>query len=253
MRSYKKANQGFVAMAVCALLLTGSAWAQDAGQPGWLDVVVIQVKGGMALDFEDRVRELQAARAAADMPPMLIASVARGHPNEYHLVSEVPSLEQANSAPPPMEPAEFAAWVARITSAVDSVHFFYAMTYPQHGIEGNQGGQAPQLLSLRKTRVVSGKQEEYEDWIANEFMPAFRQTNPLGHTMSRGVLGDSDQHFYHAVPVANWAAFDAGDPLAEVLGERRMAQMLDGLDGIVESSEVIVLTLRNDLMGAGQD
>ena len=116
-------------------------------------------------------------------------------------------------------------------------------------MQSNEGGAQPELLLLRTTCVISGKEAEYENWIANQFMPAFRQTNPLGHTMSRGVFGDNVSNFYHAEPIANWAAFDAGDPLVQVLGERRMEQMLNGLDGVVESSELVVARIRYDLMG----
>lgn len=217
--------------------------------PTWLDVTIIQVKGGMALDFEDRVKELQAARREAGMPGMQVFSIARGHPNEYHLVTPIQSLGANDNPRQPMGPAAFATWFGRITETVDSVRFFYARTYPQHAVQGNQGGPAPRLLLLRTTRVIAGKEAEYEDWIANEYMPAFRQTNPIGHTMSRGVFGDSGQHFYHAVPVANWAAFDRPDSLLEVLGERRMEQMLDGLDGVVEWSGLTVGRIRFDLMG----
>jgi hypothetical protein len=179
----------------------------------------------------------------------LVFSVVRGHPNEYHLVTPVQSFAQANSGPDPMAPAARATWLARITSTVDSVRFLYARVYPQHGVEGNQSGPAPELLMLRTTHVISGKQAEYENWIATQFMPAFKQTNPLGHTMSQGAFGDSDQNYYHAIPIANWAALDQPDPLVAALGQRRVEQMLNALDGIVMDSSVIIARTRTDLMG----
>jgi surface antigen len=241
----------------CGLLLTIlfasvasiPARAQAPAQPAWLDVRILQVKGGMALDFEDRVKELQAARKAAGQPPVLVMQVVRGHPNEYHMVTQSQTLAAANSEQVPMGPGAMAAWLGRITSTVDSVRFFYAITYPQHGIQAPQGAPPAQLGLIRTTRVISGKEAEYENWVANQYMPAFRQTNPLGHTMSRGVFGDNVSNFYHVVPIANWAAFDAGDPVEKLLGQRRMDQMINALDGIVESSELIVVRARPDLMG----
>jgi len=242
-------KSGLLLAAFLASLVSVAARAQAPTPTPWLDVAIVQVKGGMAPDFEDRVKELQAARKAAGMPVMQVFNVVRGHPNEYHLVTPVQSLAQANSAPEPMGPAARATWLSRITVTTDSVRFFYAMNYPQHTVQGPQGAPRPELLLLRTTRVVSGKEAEYEKWITKEYMPAFRATNPLGHTMSRGMFGDNVANFYHAVPVANWGAFDAGDPVAKSLGQERMDRMIKGLDGIVESSELIVARIRYDLMG----
>jgi hypothetical protein len=183
------------------------------------------------------------------MPVAQVFQVASGRPNEYHLVTPIQSLAMNDNPRQPMAPAAWATWLSRVQATVDNVRFFYAANYPQHTIQGNQGGPIPQLLVLRTTRVISGKEAEYENWITNQYMPAFRETNPIGHTMSRGVFGDSGQHFYHAIPVANWAALDQPDPVARHLGERRMAQLIDGIDGIVEHSELLVARIRTDLMG----
>jgi len=248
-RKFPGIRLGSLVSVFLAALVVMPARAQAPTPAPWLDVVIVQVKSGMGPDFEDRVKELQAANKAAGIPVALVFNVERGHPNEYHLVTPVPSLGANDNPRQPMGPAAWATWLGRITATVDSVRFFYASTYPQHSIQGAEGGPAPQLLLLRTTRVIAGKEREYENWIANQYMPAFRQTKPLGHTMSRGALGDSAQNFYHAVPLANWAAIDQGDPMLKLLGERRMEQMLDGLDGIVEHSEVIVARIRTDLMG----
>lgn len=246
-----RSKLAFILTASLALFAAARAQAQAQGQApaAWLDVVIIQVKSGMGPDFEDRIKELQAARRAANLPTAQIFSVVRGHPNEYHIVTPIQSLAASNSERDPMAPGARATWLSRITSTVESVRFFYARTYPQHGVQGNQSGPAPELLTLRKTHVISGKQTEYVNWVANQFMPAFRQTNPLGHTMSQGAFGDSDQNFYHAIPIANWAALDQPDPLVTAIGQRRADQMIDALDGIVDSSEVVIARIRTDLMG----
>jgi hypothetical protein len=253
MKAVHNRRHDWLCLPLIALLVATQAQAQGQPQaqtpPQWLDVVIVQVKSGMGPDFEDRVKELQAARRSANLPVMQVFSVVRGHPNEYHLVTPVQSLAAANAERDPMGPADRATWLARITSTVDSVRFFYARTYPQHAVQGAQGGPTPQLLLLRTTHVYQGKQDDYENWIANQYMPAFRQTKPLGHTMSQGAFGDSDQNFYHATPVADWATLDHPDPLVTLLGQKRMDQMVAALEGIVESSGVIVARIRTDLMG----
>ena len=193
----------------------------------------------MGLDFEDRLEgNFQAARRAAGMPAMQVFHIARGHPNEYHLVTVVPSLAAANGAGQPMPPAVYATWFG----ICDGGFRWFLSQSAIHSTVSKQRGRRAAGAPIAADDVRDlGKEAEYENWIANQFMPAFRQTNPLGHTMSRGVFGDNVSNFYHAEPIANWAAFDAGDPLVQVLGERRMEQMLaNGLDGVVESSELVV-------------
>lgn len=109
-------------------------------------------------------------------------------------------------------------------------------------------GTANAELLLHKITVVSGKEAEYEHWVADQYMPAFRQTNPLGHTMARGVFGDSVQHYYYAQALAGWSDLDAPDRMIEVLGQRRYDQLFDALDGIVANHEIVILAVRGDLM-----
>ena len=81
MKSFREnTKNGLLLAAFLASLVSVGARAQ-APAP-LLDVTIVQVKGGMAADFEDRVKELQAARKAAGMPVMQVFNVVRGHPND---------------------------------------------------------------------------------------------------------------------------------------------------------------------------
>lgn len=236
----------------CALLAAGlaaPAWSQQGdGLPPWLRVAVVQVAGGQAPAFEDLLKEFIAARAAAGLPGGQVFQVVLGHPNEYHYVTLVQSIAANENAPLPMSDAEAALWTARITATVESVRFFYAATYPQHSVAAPANAPMPTLLLLRKIRVAQGKEAEYEGWVADQYMPAFRQSNPLGHTMSHSIYGDSVENYYHAYPLAGWADLDAPDPLLGILGQRRYDQILNAIDGIVVDHEMVVARIRTDLM-----
>ncbi len=239
-----------VVLGLLAFLTVAPVKAQDNQAPAWLDVTIVQVKGGKGAEFESLLKDMMAARRKANLPVGQVFSVASGHPNEYHIVTPMQSLAVNDKPQPFMQPAAQAVWLMRITETIDSVRFFYARTYPQHSIEGNTNGPPPQLLLLRTVQVVSGREDDYEAWVANQLMPAMRQANVMGHTLSRGVFGDSPKNFYHATPVANWAALDGQDPLLASMGERRYNQMLDALDGMIERNDLIVARLRPDLTGA---
>jgi hypothetical protein len=167
---------------------------------------------------------------------------------EFHVVHATNSLAENEAEPAPMAEGPMAQWVARITATVSSVQFFYARTFPQHSIDGDDNAAPPELLLLQKVRVVAGREDDYESWVAEELMPVMRRSSLQGHTMSQGIFGDSPQNYYHAYPMASWATLDAGNPLLAVVGEEAYADMVDELDGIVESNELIVARIRRDLL-----
>jgi hypothetical protein len=232
---------------VFAACAAGRASAQDAGPPPWLDVAVAQVKGDRTGEFEDLMKDYLQARKAAGLPVGQVFQIVLGNGSEYHIVAPAQSVAAGMQAQPPMPEADWAQWVSRITDTVDSVKFFYASTYPQHGVMAPANSPTPTLILLRKITVAQGKEAEYEAWVADQYMPAFRQTGPLGHTMSRGVYGDSLQHYYHAYPLAGFADLDAPDPLIGVLGQRRYDQVFNALDGVVVDHEMVIGLIRSDL------
>lgn len=235
----------FVIVSVAAFIAL-PVFAQDVA-PAWLQVVIVQVKPGQAPDFEDRIRELMQARQDAGLALGNVFEVAAGSPGEYHIVAPMVSMAELDNPTPPMAPPEMAVWTNRVLQHVESTHWFYARIYPEHGIQNDAGANA-NLLILQSNRVVAGKQAEYQEWVAQYMMPAARESNMLGHTLSQGVFGDSPQNFYHAMPVANWSAFDTPNPLLQSLGQRSFDQLMDRLDGVVESTALTVARVRSDLM-----
>jgi hypothetical protein len=216
----------------------------------WLNVAIVEVKGGHQADFEDRLREMISATAADESAPQpAVYQVVSGRPNVFHIVTPRQSMAAADTMPaPPMAPEQMARWQQRIAQTTDSVRFFVARTYPQFEIAAQPDAPEPTLLMLRTVQVIPGRQGDYETWVAQQLMPALRETNLLGHTMSNGFVGDSPQNFYHAVPLANWAAHDQ-NPLYEALGESGYRELMQGVAGIAQRDEIIVLRPRNDLMG----
>ena len=232
------------AAGLVAVSLTGPAVAQDMA-PTWLDVAIVQVKPDQGPAFEDLIKDYMDARAAADLPTGTVYQVQMGHPNEYHIVTVAQSVAEVLSETPPMGEAEMAVWANRIQSTADNVRFFMAAINPDVGVDPPANAE---FMLLRTIRVVSGMQEEYVDWVTNEYAPAWRQVAGIGHTMSSGAYGDSPQNFYHAYGFADLSVLDQGDPLGPILGERAMEQLFNAVDGIVESHEMIVARVRPDLM-----
>lgn len=234
-----------IAVGLLAVGVAGPASSQDAAAPAWLDVAIARVMPGEQPAFEDLIKQFMDARQAAGLPTGTVYQVVIGHPNEYHVVTPIQSIAATAAEPPPMPEADFAVWLGRVQDTLDSVRFFDASLMADFAVAGPDN--AP-LLLLRSIRVVSGKEAEYERWVADQYLPAFRQTEGMGHTMSRGVYGDSPQNYYHAYGFSDMGLLDAPDPLIAILGQRRYDQVFDALDGIVASHEMVVAAVRSDLM-----
>ncbi len=234
-----------IALAAAAAFVSMPASAQD-DQPAWLDVAIVQIKPGHAPDFEPLVRELMQALQAAGRPTPQVFEVVIGRPGEYHLVTPVASIAANEMAGPPMEQAQMAVWMQRVTQHIDSVRFFYARLHPEHGIQTDAGGSA-EIMVLQTIRTVSGMQNEYAEWVADYLVPALRETDIAGHTLSSGAFGDSSQNFYHAMPVSGWDYLDMQGPLQRSMGQAAYDRMIDRVDGIVESNSSVVARMRGDL------
>ena len=246
--SFHLKSIGWVAAGLLAVVTMAPVAAQEGGLPPWLDVVVLQVEGGQAAAFEDLLKDFMEARQAAGLPAGQVFQVVIGHPNEYHLVTPVQSITESETTPIPMAEADAALWIARITDKIDSVRFSYAVTFPEHSVQAPANAPDANMMVLRKIVVASGRQADYESWVADQYMPAFRQTDPLGHTMSHSIYGDSMRNYYHAYPLAGWEDLGTPDPLIEILGQRRYDQVFEAIDGIVVEHEMIVARMRTDLM-----
>jgi hypothetical protein len=227
-------------------LLAGPSFAQN-DQPNWLSVAVVQVKPGHAPDFEALLSDLLQAQQDEGRPGSQVFEIALGNAGEFHIVTPVASIAATETAPPPMDPAQMTQWMSRVTQHLESARFFYAALHPEHAIQTDAGGSA-ELLVLQTIRTVAGSQDEYAEWVTDFLVPALRDSDVAGHTLSTGLFGDSPQNFYHAFVVRGWSELDQPNPLQRSLGQRAYEQLLDRNEGLVESVNIAVARVRSDLM-----
>lgn len=235
-----------IVAAIAAVAVAAPVSAQD-NQPGWLSVAIVQVKSGHGPDFEALASDLMQAQQDAGMPATQVYEVLLGSAGEYHFVTPVASIAETETGAPPMDPAEMAVWFSRVTQHLESARFFYASIHAEHSIQ-TDAGESAELLLLQTIRTVAGMQDEYSEWIEDFLMPALRESDVAGHTLSSGVFGDSVQNFYHAVSIPSWDFLDMPHPLVRSMGQRAFEQMNERTEGIVESVGLVIARPRNDLM-----
>lgn len=234
-----------------ALTFPLACWAQDDGLPEWFQVRVIEVERDRVADWEDRAQEISAAVADSEEPAITIFEVLRGDIPTYHVVQPINDIGMFDDPPaPPLEPAAMATWSHRVSEVEASHHVFFAQVYPEYSFQNEGGGampgDGPELMMLSIRRNLPGRLPDYETWIGEELVPALREAGITGHTLSRGLIGDSPRNWYHVTPVESWEALET-DPLFEALGQEEYAELMTSGGSMIESAENVLLQSRPDL------
>jgi len=223
-------------------------------QPQWNEVRIVHVKGERMGEFEGLLKELSAALSESNLPAFDVWQVAAGELNTYHIVAALESLAQFGEMDTlPMEPLEWANWVNRIESTVDSQELILAEVHPDLSIEpdAQAAGDPPELLMLLSQTVMPGRSQEYETWLREEVLPALRESDIDGVISNRLTFGADNRTWVFAVPIPSWSELGQPSPLHRSMGEQAAEEMLNRGDSMVERSETIVLRARPELSGGG--
>jgi hypothetical protein len=222
----------------------------------WNQVRMIQVKSDRVTDFEDRLKELGAAMTKQGRS-FNVWQVALGEQNTYHIVSQLESFASMAQveANPPMERAQWTSWLERMRSTIDSQAVAVAQIHPDLSImpeNPQQAANQAELLILVSNTVLPGKRQEYQAWLRDELLPAFRGSSIAGMISNEVAFGASSGEWVFAVPVGSWSDLDKPMPLYESMGEQAAEQLLERGGAMVERSETLVMRARPDLSAMAQ-
>jgi hypothetical protein len=229
--------------------------AQQSQPMIWNEVRIVRVKGDRIGEFEGLLKELAGAMTEQDAPGFNVWQVAFGEQNTYHIAAQLESLgalaDMAEN--PPMEPQQWANWVNRIESTMDSHELSISQIHPDLSImpELQAGAEPPELLILMSQTLLPGKRQEYTAWLRDEMLPALRESDLLGVVSNEVAFGAEGRTWVFAVPVATWATLDEPMPLYESMGPEAAEALMARGDSMVDRSETIVLRTRPDLSAAG--
>lgn len=262
--------------------------AQPAAQPMWNGVRVIRVKHDRIGEFEGLMKELRDAMQGSGQPGFQVWSMELGDLGTYHIVMQFDSFASfGNMESPPMEPTEWANWLNRMGSTIDSHTVAVAQLRPDLSImpaaaaaqgqqpaqqqpqqqlqpqpqqSQQQSQQQPQqqaqqpsqqqpgeLLMLITDTVMAGKTPEYESFIREEIMPALRRGNVQAVVANEMMFGAEARTWVFAVPLPGWQALDRPSPLVDALGADAAQAVMQRGDALVDSSKLEILRYRADL------
>jgi len=230
---------------VIAFVPSQTVLAQDDG--GMLQVAEVKVKDGQIADFIDLQRQYAAAGKAAGRSGHNIWQVVRGRSNTFHVVDTVENFASIDEGlEPPMSGEDWTRWVDRITQTIDSRTVRNLRVYPNLVIP-TADGAVENLAMLRIRTVMPGNNEEYEEWVEDDLLPALRAGGQTGVSYYRVLNGGNSNTWFGVTRHANWAEMDPPGPLAD-MSDRQRSSMLDKAAGLQTGvSENIVIRHRADM------
>jgi hypothetical protein len=247
MKHIRLKRLGMPCLVLIALLgtsLTSSLVAQDSKT--LLTSRIIEVVGGKTSEFADLQREFAEARTKAGSPGRWVWQETRGNTNRFHIITVGENLaEQDEPEASPLGEVGWATWISRMGAIIKTREVVTVRLHPELEIQPRKGYQ-PNLLVLRNTQVVWGKNTAYQEWLTDVLVPAFKKTGNTGWSVGKTIYGGNIHTWSSVRHYASWAELDAPGSLTKLSDAERQA-ILDGMEGIVEEVSTTILRYRADL------
>ncbi len=215
------------------------AWAQE----GFVRHLITTVKPDRIGEFESLLEERAAGlRAAGQQPFRSVYETLQGDQFTYVIVDFWPSLAAMGE---PLDPGPNVSpnWITRLDNTVVSQRSVTLRHYPDLTIPPEPGYERD-LVRVRIRRNAPGRTQDYQAWLAEQFVPALRDAGVTGHITSRVILGGNGQSW---VTLSNVTLESMGFGLGNALGERRVTQVFSAAEGLVVYGEDYLMRFRPDL------
>lgn len=233
---------------LCAtLLLPALSAAQDDDGPSYFSVRTFAVDPGEGARFRELQGQLTEAADEAGWPPRAVYQEVRGKVGTYYVVSGMRDFASFDDDwQPPMEEAAWDEWLTAIGRTGRSMSVVTYRRYPELSITPAEDAGPAGLVMMRFTTVFPGKSDAFRDWVANKLKPALEKGGIEGFSYSRAVLGGNPNVWVSGARIENWAALDEPGPL-ESLSDDERAELFDGFEDIVESTDIRMIRFLPDI------
>lgn len=234
----------FVTVGCLAALIGPVSIAQPAAE-GYVRYFITTVNHDGVAEFEELLKERAAGiRAGGRQAFRSVYESVHGEQYRYLMVDAVPSLATLDQAAPPAA-APGPLWGRRMDAVQSAQRVEILRTYPELSIPPAQG-TVRDLVRVRIRRAAPDRIQDYNDWLANQLVPALRNAGASGVVFGRVILGGSTQTW---VSISNEPSFAAmgTDVLAESMGARQSAQMIARGMAMLDYTEDLVMRFRPDL------
>jgi hypothetical protein len=210
---------------------TPTPQAQPASE--FLSLTVVSVKPEMMVEFQNFMKSTTnpaLKKGGIKWRNVWQNTTLGGDAFEYALVSPVGKLAEFDG-PSALEKGlgaqGFPAWQTKAGSLVNGVRRFIIRTRPDLSFEAQRTGP-PKLAVVTFIHVAPNRNNEYENYIKNDFLPAMKQAG-VTYLVSQTIFGGDANEYITLTMRDSFADLDKGPVLVQALGQEGAQKVLQKL------------------------
>jgi len=196
---------------------------QAAPAPEFLSITVVSVKPEMMMEFQNFMKNTTnpaLKKGGLKWREVWQSTGATGDAFEYVLVTPVAKLADFDG-PSALEkglpPQGMTAWQTKAGSLVNSVRRFIIRTRPDLSFAAQRTG-APKLAVVHFVHVAPNRNNDYENYLKNDFVPAMKQAG-VTYLVSQTIFGGNANEYITLTMRDSFADLDKGPVLVQALGQ----------------------------------
>lgn len=190
--------------------------------PQFMDVTVVTVKPDMAMEFENLIKnEYKPGFTKGGGTVSDVWQMAFGSAFEYVFVQPVGKFADMDG-PSPLEKGMgkqgAGAFFAKASKMVTGVKSYIIRARPDLSFTPDAKWQ-PKMAVVSHVQVAQGRENEFENFIKNEWMPVVKKSGVPGYLVSQVVFGGNVNEYITLVLQESFTELDKGAPPIRVLGQ----------------------------------
>lgn len=216
-----------------ALAQTPTPTPQAAPTPEFLAITVVSVKPDMMGEFQNFMKNTTnpaLKKGGVKSREVWQNTGAAGDPFEYVFVTPVAKLADFDG-PSPLEkglgPQGLPAWQTKAGSLVNSVRRFVIRTRPDLSFAPQRTG-APKLAVISFVHVAPNRNEDYESFLKNDFVPVMKQAG-VTYLVSQTIFGGNGNEYITLTMRDSFADLDKGPVLIQAIGPEAAQKLMQKL------------------------
>ncbi len=209
---------------------TPSSTPQAAPTPEFLSITVVSVKPEMMIEFQNFMKTITnpaLKKGGLKWREVWQNTGAAGDAFEYVLVAPVGKLAEFDG-PSALEkglgPQGVPAWQAKAGSLVNSVRRFIIRTRPDLSFVPQRAG-APKLAVLHFVHIAPNRNNDYENYLKNDFVPVMKQAG-VTYQVSQTIFGGNANEYITLTMRDTFADLDKGPVLVQALGQEAAERLM---------------------------
>ena len=196
---------------------------QVAPTPEFLSITVVSVKPDMIVEFQNFMKNTTnpaLKKGGLKQREVWQSTGAAGDAFEYVLVTPLAKLADFE-APSALEkglgPQGLSAWQTKAGSLVNSVRRFIIRTRPDLSFVAQRTG-APKLAVVQFIHVAPNRNNDYENFLKNDFVPVMKQAG-VTYLVSQTIFGGNGNEYITLTMRDSFADLDKGPVHIQTLGQ----------------------------------